>query len=471
MTAAVAFAAIFVLTLTSPTAAGVASASPLGPTTYLVRPGDTLASIAERYGLTTRSLMRLNAIQDPRQLYAGQVVLLGTQATVEGAARALAPTTNLMELSRACRMDPEALARANGLLRMTELAVGLRVVTPPGLNAFVAPLDALAGSAPRVVAAMRHRVGMWDVLRLNPVPGTMGQRLLVPTPAGGVVSVTPEDVGLPFPVMALDVSPQPVARGDTAAIRLTTAEPVACTLVYLGTTEECRDRDGFGMRWVGLISLPAMLDVGVMPVSLRLRTEDGADAEVMVPLLIEAGRYDFERIDLPPDRQSLLDPGAGQAEAAKIAALRMLRSPERYWTYPFGLPVQAAVTSYYGSRRSYGYGFGSYHAGTDFDGEVGIPVVAPSPGVVVSAESMVVRGNAILIDHGWGVVTGYWHLSQIGVEVGQHVAAGELIGRLGNTGLSTGAHLHWELWVNGVAVNVLSWLDPDGPAALLGAAP
>ena len=469
--AAALLAVAFLLASPGPAVAGVASPSPIGPTTYLVRPGDTLASIAERFGLTTGSLMRLNAIQNPREIYVGQVVLLGTQATREGAARALAPYTDLIEFSRVSGIDPEPLARANGLLRMTGLPGGLRVVAPPGPDAVVASLDAVTASAPRVAAAMRRHVGLWDVLRLNPVPGTMGQRLLLPVSAGGVASVTSQDAGFPYPVVALDVSPQPVARGDTAAIRFTTAEPVACSLAYLGTTEDCRDRDGSGMRWVGLVSLPALLDTGVTPVSLRLRTEGDADTELMVSLLVQAGRYDFERIDLPPDRQSLLDPGASQAEAAKIAALRTLRSPTRLWAYPFVLPVEAAVTSYYGSRRSYGYGFGSYHAGTDFDGEIGMPVRAPSPGVVVLAEPLVVRGNAILIDHGWGVVTGYWHLSHIGVEVGQPVAAGEVIGRLGNTGLSTGAHLHWELWVNGVAVNVLSWLDPSGPGALLDVAP
>jgi len=117
------------------------------------------------------------------------------------------------------------------------------------------------------------------------------------------------------------------------------------------------------------------------------------------------------------------------------------------------------------SVGGYGYGFGSYHAGADFDGEGGEPVLAPADGVVILAEKLVVRGNAILVDHGWGVVSGFWHLSQIGVGVGDVISQGQVIGKLGNTGLSTGAHLHWELWVNGTSVNALSWLDPDGPGA------
>jgi murein DD-endopeptidase MepM/ murein hydrolase activator NlpD len=75
----------------------------------------------------------------------------------------------------------------------------------------------------------------------------------------------------------------------------------------------------------------------------------------------------------------------------------------------------------------------------------------------------VVRGNAILIDHGWGVVTGYWHLSRIDVTVGQRVTQGQPIGAIGNTGLSTGPHLHWEMWVNGTAVSALQWLRDFAP--------
>ncbi len=78
------------------------------------------------------------------------------------------------------------------------------------------------------------------------------------------------------------------------------------------------------------------------------------------------------------------------------------------------------------------------------------------------AEKLVARGNAVLIDHGWGLVTGYWHMSKIDVKVGQRLTRGEVIGKVGNTGLSTGSHLHFELWVNGVSVDGKQWLDPNG---------
>jgi murein DD-endopeptidase MepM/ murein hydrolase activator NlpD len=76
----------------------------------------------------------------------------------------------------------------------------------------------------------------------------------------------------------------------------------------------------------------------------------------------------------------------------------------------------------------------------------------------VLAEPLQIRGNAVIVDHGRGVMTGYWHLSQIDVTVGQHLDRGDLLGHVGNTGLSTGAHLHWELRVLGVQVDPLQWV-------------
>jgi murein DD-endopeptidase MepM/ murein hydrolase activator NlpD len=72
---------------------------------------------------------------------------------------------------------------------------------------------------------------------------------------------------------------------------------------------------------------------------------------------------------------------------------------------------------------------------------------------------MALWGNAVVIDHGWGLLTGYAHLSTIEVQTGQQVLQGDQIGKVGNTGLSTGAHLHWEMWVGGNSVDGLQWLE------------
>jgi murein DD-endopeptidase MepM/ murein hydrolase activator NlpD len=84
-------------------------------------------------------------------------------------------------------------------------------------------------------------------------------------------------------------------------------------------------------------------------------------------------------------------------------------------------------------------------------------VYCPAPGKVVLAETLQVRGNVVIVDHGRGVMSGFWHLSQINVKSGDEVWAGQVVGLVGSTGLSTGAHLHWEMRVNGVPVDPLQW--------------
>ena len=79
------------------------------------------------------------------------------------------------------------------------------------------------------------------------------------------------------------------------------------------------------------------------------------------------------------------------------------------------------------------------------------------------AEELQVRGMAVIIDHGAGVMSGYFHLSEIAVQPGDQIAAGQLIGKVGATGLVTGSHLHWEMRVGGVAVDPLEWLDRRFP--------
>lgn len=90
--------------------------------------------------------------------------------------------------------------------------------------------------------------------------------------------------------------------------------------------------------------------------------------------------------------------------------------------------------------------------------------MAAARGRVVFAAPLPIRGNSVIIDHGLGVLSGYHHLSEIAVAVGQQVNAGDVIGRVGATGLATGPHLHWEVIVRGVTVDPLVWTEREfGP--------
>jgi murein DD-endopeptidase MepM/ murein hydrolase activator NlpD len=211
-----------------------------------------------------------------------------------------------------------------------------------------------------------------------------------------------------------------------------------------------------------LFGVHALDDAGNYTLALLATDVAGDQVYLTRSVEIVAGDFGYEEIILSAERDALLDPEALAVERARLAEIKPIFNPQRYWEGLFWRPVDTEITSFFGTHRLYqspSYQFYGYHEGTDFDGEVGTPVHAPAAGVVVLAEPLYVRGNVVVIDHGWGVYTGYWHLSQIDVTVGQQVAPGDQIALIGDTGLSTGSHLHWDFWVNGTNVSALQWTE------------
>ena len=117
------------------------------------------------------------------------------------------------------------------------------------------------------------------------------------------------------------------------------------------------------------------------------------------------------------------------------------------------MPVTGRLTSTFGRRRHPLLGYTRMHEGIDLAAPSGTPIRAAMDGVVAMAGRKGGYGNYVRLNHGGGLATGYGHMSRIAVRPGAHVSRGQVIGYVGSTGLSTGPHLHYELWKNGVAVN------------------
>ncbi len=118
-----------------------------------------------------------------------------------------------------------------------------------------------------------------------------------------------------------------------------------------------------------------------------------------------------------------------------------------------GMPVSGRVSSTFGLRRHPILGFLRMHKGLDLAAPYGTPIYAPIAGRVVLAGRNRGYGNFVKLDHGSGVASGYGHMSRFAVRQGQSVERGQVIGYVGSTGMSTGPHLHWEVWKNGANVN------------------
>jgi murein DD-endopeptidase MepM/ murein hydrolase activator NlpD len=139
-------------------------------------------------------------------------------------------------------------------------------------------------------------------------------------------------------------------------------------------------------------------------------------------------------------------------ELAKTQKDRLKRIPS---VQPIPDRYLKQLASGYGMRIDPIYGTARFHAGMDFSANIGTPVYVTADGTVTLADWKQGYGKCIIIDHGYGYETLYAHLNEYKVRAGQKVVRGELIGEVGNTGKSTGPHLHYEVQVKG---------QPDNPA-------
>ncbi|MBE9180746.1 M23 family metallopeptidase [Oculatella sp. LEGE 06141] len=167
----------------------------------------------------------------------------------------------------------------------------------------------------------------------------------------------------------------------------------------------------------------------------------------------------------PTQRITVSGGGSGGTdyEFDRVDEFKRLVTPEKLWNGPFQRPAAGGVTSEYGVRRYYNGVFAQdyYHRGVDYGGGVGAPVVAPAAGRVAligrESDGFRLHGNTVGLDHGQGVASIFLHLSRIDVQEGQFVQAGERLGAIGATGSATGPHLHWGLYVHGLAVDPVPW--------------
>ena len=255
------------------------------------------------------------------------------------------------------------------------------------------------------------------------------------------------------PVQALEVqvNPSQPRLGDTLVINVTTSDP----------SPQLR----WGQQAYPLFPLGSNRFRALIPTT-PLTTSGGYTLTVQAEQ--RQNQYGIQLLNRDFPTQSIwLPPGDDDLgtdfEFDRVDAFKALVTPQKFWSGPFLRPTEGEVSTVYGVERYYNGKFADdyYHRGVDYAAAQGSPVVAPAGGRVAlvgrESQGFELHGNTIGIDHGQGVLSIFLHLSQIQVQEGQMVQAGQVIGRVGSTGISTGPHLHWGLYVQGEAVDPVPW--------------
>ena len=383
------------------------------PLTYVVQSGDTLYEIAQSFGMTVDALMAANDIADRALIVTGQKLIIPSSEP---------------KAEPADTGDPGATPN----VRVHPVRAG----------------DNLFG------LAFRYGTTIWALRETNQLNrlGLLwsGQELTIPPPTASTAH-TPS-----FP--EIRTSPDPMLPGRTMVIEVQGQAELDLEGEFL--EEDLVFVEEEGRQWA-LLGVDALTPPGDYTLALTVVEPDSGDLLALrETLIITPAKFSTYNVPVPADRQNLLDPDLSRKERKVLNQVFGQVSEKRLWDGLFDLPLEGGprTTAPFGQRRSYGGGpVTSYHSGHDYGADTGVPVLAPITGTVVLAEPLQVRGKVVILDHGLGVFTGFWHLSQIDVEVGQAVGQGEQVGLVGNTGLSTGPHLHWEMRVHNVPVNPIQW--------------
>lgn len=430
------------------------------PLVHVIQAGENLTLIAEQYGVSVEAIQLVNNLSDASIIFPGQELI------IPGGEGEAIPTVYTIQFGDTLRgvaarfaTDVDALVEANRLISpylVPAVDQSISVVSRTGS----ATPQALTGS-PYVVAegesslevAARHGLSVMELATLNDLAPTAvllpGQRLRLPGDA--------PYRDLPGGWVDMQLRPLPVVQGNTVALfaaalgdDLPGGEFAGQPLRFLPS----------GDGYAALVGIDAFTEPGRYTVTL---TGGGATFQQDVALL--AADFGTQAIVVDAELSDLLDPALRRGEDEFLTTIYANFTEERRWDGLFQAPVTSTiVTAGYGGGRSYNDGpITIYHSGVDFAGQIGTPILAPAAGTIVFSDTLALRGQTLIIDHGMGVMTGYYHLSEIFVDVGETVAPGQPVAAGGSTGLSTGPHLHWDLRIMDVPVNGMQWLEQAFP--------
>lgn len=448
---------------------------------YIVQSGDTLSGIAILFDISMDEILQINNIQDANSIYPDLRLKIPGYPGIKGL---ITPVIlNIGEswqnLLVKYQTDENTIVKINKLISPYTLYPGTTLLMPinesiPVINSVAMVSEKTTFLEKAVLLNANPYVLLAENRRNSSLDFYSNELIYANNPDLASINAISESME------ALSLSPLPLAQGDTISIKLKTKAPLTLSGNLNGQDLHFFSPDN--INYFALVGIHAMAAPGITDFSIIASDGSNKIFTYSQDLLLVSGNFDSDpNLTVAPE---MIDPAITGPELEQVSALTSVFTSEKYWEgvflspdtdYALEIPNYEAkkeITSFFGTRRTYNDDpTTTFHTGVDFGGGVGLPIVATAAGKVVFAGVLDVRGNATIIDHGLGVFSAYYHQNEILVKTGDLVKKGQQIGRVGNTGRvdraneysGAGAHLHWELWVNGIQVNPLNWLNYEFP--------
>ena len=426
---------------------------------YIIQSGDTLSSIAGIFGVSVDSIIARNNVENPNALVVGSELnipgLEGFSGVLE--VKTIPLGDNLETITKRNNLSRDTLVKINHITSPSEIYSGSRLIFPtverenqliPVLGVEKADtwigLAVQQGSNPWLLLDQNLVSHSWEILPGDSIFQSKGDQPVESNPIS------------PF-IKSISIDPLPLKQGTTIEITVETVRPMQFEGELAGKTLHFQPVEA--QKYIALQGLNALQKTGLVYFSIKGVSDDGTGMDFSQFILLED--VDFGELMILYVDPTTIDQATIDQENAIIRQVTSNVTPQKYWQDTFSFPVDEPwINAYYGQERVYNGELGYYHTGVDFGVNTSnLNIYAPAPGVIAYAGYTPIVGNYTLIDHGWGVYSGFAHQEQIQVEVGQQVDTGQLIGQIGSTGRSTGPHLHWDLWVNGATVNPVDWIE------------